>query len=153
MKLTPFACFGLMLMRNVYEEGETVNVEIYDTSNNVLYISQGFEMKDGVQTYVTGELAHVQQRHGPGSTVVSMHDNYTVWCYSPEANRGYLPDIEKFELAAGAETTLAANTKLFLCRGSMQTQDRTITGPTQVRIKTPDAQFKATADCYGLIFT
>lgn len=153
MKLTPFACFGLMLMRNVYNEGETVNVEIYDTSNNILYISQGFEMKDGVKTYVAGDLASVQQQFRPGSTIVSMHDNYTVWCYSPEANRGHVPVIEKFELAVGATTELAPNTKLFLCRGSLQTQDRTITGPTQVRIKTPNAELKAVSHCYGLLFS
>lgn len=153
MKLTPFACFGLMLMRNVYEEGETVNVVTYDTSNNILYTSHGFELQNGIKVYEAGDLARVKQEHTPGTVIATMHDNYTVWCYSPEANRGYLPEVEKFELAAGAETILAVNTKLFLCRGSMQTQDRTITGPTQVRIKTPDAQFKAIADCYGLIFT
>ena len=85
--------------------------------------------------------------------MASMHDTYTVWCYSPEANRGYLPNIEKFELVAGSDITLAANTKLFLCRGSLQTQDRTITGPTQVRIKTPDTSLKAVSHCYGLIFS
>ena len=153
MKLTPFACFGLMLMRNVYDEGETVNVVTYDTSNNILYTSEGFELQNGVKVYEAGNLAWVKQEHTSGTVIASMHDNYTVWCYSPEANRGYLPDIEKFELETGATAELAANTKLFLCRGELQSQDRTITGPTQVRIKTPNAELKAVSHCYGLIFT
>lgn len=153
MKQTPFACFGLVLIRNIYDEGETVNVEIYTTSNNIHYITEGFEMKDGVQTHVTGILGNVQQQLEPGSSVVTMHDNYTVWCYTPIHNRGFIPEITSFELGVGSETQLPSNTKLFLCRGSLQASDKTITGPTQVRIQTSDTRLTALTHCYGLIIS
>ena len=79
-------------------------------------------------------------------------DDPVCWCITDERNNGYLPDCEKWFLAAGQSVTMPQGTKIFLCSGTLVVNGKTLTTETQVHVKSTERLFEATTDCYGIKF-
>lgn len=146
------ACFGHVLFLNEAEGDELVNVIIYTTSNNTMFIVQGFETRDGKISENTGSFKK-SNRDLPAETYTAVYrDNYKLWCYSPIFNKGRDPDIKNIIIDPDQSMIFPIGTKLFLCNGILQINDKEVTGPTQIRIKTADQKLTAVNRCYGLLF-
>jgi len=155
----PFACFGRILIRNTYADGEVVEVVITDTSAATLLCTSGSMTGidlTGAQSVVpiqTGDLITPEiHRAAPRHQSQTMHDGYTLWCYSPESNHGYDADIEKFQLDGGSETIVPIGTKLFLCSGTLTANGTNVDAPAQIHIKTGNQLVQAVTTCHGMFF-
>jgi|LauGreDrversion4_2_1035121.scaffolds.fasta_scaffold211136_2 hypothetical protein len=155
----PFACFGRVLIRNTYYDGEVIEVVIADTSAATLLCTSGsmtgvdLTGERTVTPVQTGDLItpeiHLAAPHHQSQT---MHNNYIIWCYSPVINHGYQADIEKFQLDGGSETILPVGTKLFLCSGTLAVDGSNIAAPAQINIKSTNQLVQAMEACLGMIF-
>lgn len=152
MKQTVHACFGHVLFLNEAEGDELVNVVIYTTSNNTMFIVQGFETRDGQISENTGSFKK-SNRELPAETYTAVYkDNYKVWCYSPFWNKGRDPAIKNIIIDPGNEIVYPVGTKLFLCNGTLKIDDKEVKGPIQIRIKTEEKKLTAVNRCYGILF-
>lgn len=152
MKQTPYACFGHVIFLNEAEDGEVVNVVIPTTSNNTMFIVQGFETRDGKISENTGSFKKSNREIKPETYTAVYKDNYNVWCYSPPWNKGRDVDLKNIILDPGQTMVFPVDTKLFLCNGTLKIDDKEVRGPAQIRIKTADQKLIAIDKCYGLLF-
>lgn len=156
MKRKPFAAFGRVLYANYYDAGEVVEVLFRAESRVVLFFSQGhltgvdknsrlltMEMKTGWFTY---------GNHKDGEHLFTAHEPTVCWCYDPDINQGYVPPISPLILKQGQSVVMDANTNLFLCNGAVQVNDRQLSGPYQLGIRTEGSKITALTDVYGLLF-
>lgn len=156
MKRKPFAAFGRVLYANYYDTGDVVEVLFRATSRVVLFFSQGHLI--GVDKY--SKLLTMEMKagwfsygdHKDGEHLFAAHEPTVCWCYDPEINQGYVPPINTLMLKQGESVVMDANTNLFLCGGTALVNERQLSGPYQLAIRTDGNKITALTDVYGLIF-
>ena len=156
MKRKPFAAFGRVLYANYYDTDEVVEVLFRSDSKVVLFVSQGHLI--GVDKY--SRLLTMETKagwfaygdHKDGEHLFTAYEPSVCWCYDPEINRGYVPPISTFILKQGQSVVMDANTNLFLCGGTALVNERQLSGPYQLAIRTDGNKITALTDVYGLVF-
>jgi hypothetical protein len=151
----PFAAFGRVLYANYYDAGSEFDLLSSINKKTVLFFSEGSMT---VHSKDTGEVTHTC---GAGwfnygdyidHTYKCTANSPTVcWCYDPEVNDGYIPQMETLIVKPEEQIVLPKDTKLFLCYGTITNGEQSLTGPCQV-ILSGDKPLKATTNVYGLIF-
>lgn len=156
MRRKPFAAFGRVLYANYYDKDDVVEVLFRAESRIVLFFSQGhltgidkysrlltMEMKAGWFNY--GD-------HKDGEHIFTAHEPTVCWCYDPDINQGYVPPISTFMLKQGQSAVVDAGTNLFLCGGTALVNERQLSGPYQLAVRTDGNRITALTDVYGLVF-
>lgn len=105
------------------------------------------------------ETGQILDEYLPGMFVTEWNDRLVevtaveetvVFCFTPELNRGYIPETTPVVLNANNTTTYDAGTRFFLCQGTVEINDVEFTGPCQIGFKNTQS-LKTKTDIYGII--
>ena len=153
MTQKPCACFGYILLQNTYPKGNVYEVQTSALSNTTLFLTKGHMV---FRNKVTGALLN---EHFPGefgsdwetdlSEAVAVEES-VLFCLTAKLNRGYVPETMPVVLDENDTATYDANTKFFLCQGTVKVNGVELTGPYQVAFKSTQA-VEAITDVYGII--
>jgi len=153
MTQKPCACFGFVLLQNTYPKDSVYEVQTSSDSNTTLFLTKGHMLFRDKQT------KEILNEHFPGEFGSEWETNLTeavaveesvLFCLTAKLNRGYIPETMPVVLDADDTATYDANTKFFLCQGTIRVNGDEFTGPHQVAFKSTQT-VKAITDVYGLI--
>lgn len=156
----PYAAFGLVLYQNICAAGDSYQ---FDTST-----------PDGAcTTFVTGGRATPidnitgaalpdyeagmyfrQYEYPSGTYTMNVSEDLEIFCYAPPANNNVLVSpFNSFSLEINDTVVFPTGTKFFLCRGTLDVGGVTVSGPSQIYVRTSDKTVTAQTKCYGLMLT
>ncbi len=154
MAQKPYAAFGYVLIANTYEAGEIFDVTTTTETNTVLFFTKGVMLSKNKDTgeplpsFQEGFFTGTHENMSYRNTAVT---DCTWYCYDPNLNRAYLPPITKFALSSGDTTTVVNGTRLYLCRGTVNVDNKQITAPAQLQFSTGDKSVTAVGQVYGMV--
>lgn len=166
MKSAAYRSFGLLAVITTFEKNDVIVMEpiinnVYEVTPNFGYVWMYLKGNDILENIATGEKIE----RGPGDNLINnplpvgswrtlIPEDIQVVCYSPFVNHTMLPLVEHLEpvvLAANDSRMMPHMTQFFLAAGSIQANDKKITGPNQVCFKTSDTNITALDSVYGFI--
>jgi hypothetical protein len=149
----PCACFGFVVIQNTYPKDSVYEVQTSSDSNTTLFLTKGHMLFRNKQT------KQILTEHFPGEfgsdwetdlTQAVAVEESVLFCLTAKLNRGYRPETAPVVLDADNTETYDANTKFFLCQGTIKVNGSEFTGPSQVAFKSTQT-VEAITDVYGLI--
>jgi len=161
---TPYKVFGYIALKTEFTDGSHIVADWPEDRKWWNYLTKGSMINFAINESSTSPLRtlpdYVQgDWYGPDLTPqwygVGSYDvvgETVLWCFSDDLNNDYVPDVEKWFLAAGQTVNLPVGTKLFMCQGNLLIDGSTKTNPTQIHIKTNETSVVANEDCYGFLF-
>jgi hypothetical protein len=157
MEQKPYAAFGYLLLEQSFQDGETYLAEVTSDPGAIHFWVEGrFRNFDKTRNaampdLVAGQLL-LSSDYYAGLFEHTAVGNTRIMCVNRALNRGFIPDVSKFELPGGSETVLPKGTKLFLCAGTLAVGGQNVSKPTQIRVTSDNSLVQAVTDCYGLVF-
>ena len=156
----PYRAFGFVILKNTHKgdssfsEDYPQNRKWYNYFTAGKMINNSFANGHTLPDYSAGDWIGPEDMGGNayGVSTQTPVDDPVCWCINADMNNGYLPDCEKWFLAAGQSVTMPQGTKIFLCSGTLVVNSKTLTTETQVHVKSTERLFEATTDCYGIKF-
>lgn len=166
MKFIPHAAFGKVVILAQTNAGDTRVVPIgenglvktgwyYYTHGvaKVHVLETGEQLEDRTPGWLNAEHAGASATTGGN---LQLHFPVpTEWlCIPHQYNKDGLPTLESSVFYPGETSIIPNNTNIFLVRGKLNIKGKVFTGPTQIRIRSGDAE--ATPEgpdtCYGVKF-
>jgi hypothetical protein len=154
----PYAAFGHVLIENTYADGEISTAIINNDITCYTFWVQGLFKNKNIsantewEDFAPGHFLRPRIDYPQGIYEHTSTGETKVFCFEERINGNEDVDLEAFILKAGSQTTLPKDTRLFLCAGNLAVNDRTITKPTQISVRSGDTLVTAATDCYGLLF-
>lgn len=166
MQTTIHRAFDLIISITKLTQGETFVLD--PVIDNVFQIKPNFPFvwyntvgNDLLINTVTGEqlprpvgTCTLTEPIPPGEWRTEVPENLELLCVNPFINANKLPlaaHMGEFKLLSGAQTVVPHGTKLFLGRGKLTVESKTIEGPNQILFKSGDKTVTANTNCYGFI--
>lgn len=155
--------FGWVVHRKTLLTGQTYTAVVPDDmrpadSENITLWTRGLiagRREDGYTTPVRepGSFSLERGVMPAGTYVFTCMEDSEWWCVNWRANRGRLPSLLPFRLAAGAERALPTGTLLLVCSGSLLTAAGSLGQGAEVEVASAVAVVRAGSEpVYGLIF-
>ena len=166
MKFTPHAAFGKVVILAQTNAGDTRVVPIgenglvktgwyYYTHGvaKVHVLETGEQLDDRTPGWLNAEHAGASAQT---SGNLQLHFPVpTEWlCIPHQYNKDGLPTLESVVFHPGEMSTIPNNSNIFLVRGMLKVNGKVFTGPTQIRVRSGDAEAtpEGNASCYGVKF-
>lgn len=156
MQLVPYRAFGLVFLVNTHFAGERYKTIISEPDCTIFCV-------DGLQTCTnikTGEKMPDYSKgwfHAPGINYIEgefqldVINDTTIFCYDPKINFNKHQKFSPFILDGGAETILKKNTKLLLCKGSLNIEGKVFNAPSRIFVESGDRLVTSVTESLGLI--
>ena len=155
-KRTLHAAFGHIIARNEFVKSETLVVDTTAAVRSHIFYTCGRFVWTNV---VTGEIAN-ECNAGlfiPGGAALhgvfkgeALDNGSVFYCLDPKINRDYLPEVHPVVITSSE--TLSAKTKLFLCSGTVQVKNQTISAPAQIKLESGAEVISVGGTAYGFLF-
>lgn len=149
--------FGLIVLQRDWASGQEHVEEITSDLPCTTYCVKGYSTSkrasDGtyVPDFAEGYFA-TKNNYEVGTFILNVIEDNQTYCYDSRMNGGYHPDITKVELFAGESAEIPHNAKWFLCRGTAELNNVSLSGPTQIIAKTGNAKIIAQTKCFFMVF-
>jgi len=166
MRFKPHAAFGYTVIHSKAEPGDTREVPLGEdglvTSGYYFYTKgaakvkvkeTGEQLDDRTAGWLNSENAHAHAS-STGTLQLSFNE-YTEWlCIPIKYNKDGLPNLKSWSLEANDTQPVSNKTDLFLVEGTVQINNKTFTGPCQIRVRSGDVEVLNLTEnkCHGLIF-
>jgi hypothetical protein len=149
----PYACFGHVFLANILDAGDTFEIKKPKESIDPLFLVKGH-----IQFFDKATNEFVEEAY-PGHFVSEYSDQHyrveviepsVAFCFSGKLNQNYVPPLEPVIMESGDERVLPAQTKFFLCEGTVAVNAKEMTGPCQIMIQ-GEQTIQASTNLYGVI--
>jgi len=166
MKFTPFAAFGKVVILAQAKAGDSRVVPIaenglvrtgwYYYTNGVAKVhvlETGEQLEDRTPGWLNAE--HAGSNASTSGNLQLHFPVDTEWlCIPHQYNRAGLPTLKSEIFTPGETSVIPNNSDIFLVRGNLVVNGKVFTGPTQIRIRSGDAEATPYDDkqCYGVKF-